>query len=210
MIYWDLGNVLFKFYNDDFKMLLESLTISSDKKRSFSVRYDDILSDSFIGKIDYFQTIERISEVTGLNSAKILELTKDYKIEINHQLLDFIKKDDLHSHGIISDLHQIAYRALIDKFPNFFDYFTSSHIFLSFRTRMTKRDGGLKYFSKIFSKNSKKTIYVDDDEANLCIVKRTGAAAVLFPWRDSGRSWSEANKFVFQGISFVDSKKEKK
>lgn len=184
IIFWDIGNVLVKFFEKEFKDKLLKNKKDNLSDDDFLEQYQNIINNSFLGLISLAKTWNKIFNLTSISHDEIAIMKKEFKTSINEELLRFIK-DDLKDCrvGIISDLHQIAYRLVSNYHPSIFKIFNSEFVYLSNKVGRSKAVHGIKHFQYIFEsvgKDKYTIFYIDDEPDKLEMARRCGAKTILF------------------------------
>jgi FMN phosphatase YigB (HAD superfamily) len=185
VVFWDIGNVLIKFRERKVKQYLEKNKLASLSNKSFINSYREIMNQSFLGQISLAATWKKLFDLTNLNKEQQKFIKGEYKLVVNNRLIKFMKSQLCNcDHGIISDLHQIAYHAAMHHNPGIFKICLPKLIHLSNQIGSSKNTDRYKYLKSIFSKagnNRHNIIFVDDAIQNVRAAKSLGVNAILFP-----------------------------
>lgn len=214
IIFWDIGNVLVKFLENDFMTKLKEVRLEELSEEEFETRYRKIMDQSFLGLITLDETWLRILALINKQGNEKEFWEDQYQSVLNEELLDFIKANQENYHfGLISDLNQIAHSRLMAFHGDILKFFQPELVYLSNQTGRSKRDHGISFFKNIFSSlgnNHGGIIYIDDDQANVSLAESVGVKGILFPKLKIGESWSDINKVILNNIySYQNGKKNR-
>lgn len=207
VIFWDLGNVLFKIRINDF--LNEVFTKSKkDSKNLDAVR--KIITSSFKGKISLSETMAQLSLTTECDKQILYELLELDWILANDELIDYILTiSGICKQGIISDLWSIPYYWIQKRYHNFLRIFVNEMLMFSNLTGLTKRDEGDAYLKQIL-KNLNLQPYsvcmIDDSVATIETANMIGLQTIHYPkvcLSHGNVDWKEANQQVIKSLEQI-------
>lgn len=202
IVFWDLGNVLFKIQSDHF---LQSVIQKGGRSNIDKKEIDKIVTLSFSGNLSLEETIDNLVYITGCQKKIVYQMMKLNWIFVNTELINFINFISLRCQcrqGIISDLWSIPHYWIQKQCKDIFLLFDSELIFFSNLTGFTKRDDGKQYFIDIVKQinlDPKEICLVDDDLKNLDKAREFGMSTIQYArvsLKDGEINWQKANELI--------------
>lgn len=201
VVFWDIGNVLFKFRIADF---LKAVITAGHQKVVCQRELDEIITCSFNGMLSYSGTIDELAKITGCRESVVMEIVKQDWVIPNRGLMEYVQHFSSECHqGIISDLWHVPFFWIRRDYERFLSIFDYDKMFFSNLVGSTKTEAGENNLIRMAIRTSglrpSHTCMIDDDINVIRVASDVGMHAIHFP--ESGLvekcvEWKSSNRVV--------------
>lgn len=201
IIFWDIGNVLFKIRTADF---LKAVITAGRQKETNQRRLDEIITRSFRGRISFSRTIDELVNITRCSRSTVMEIMKQDWVIPNRELMKYVHILSSECHqGIISDMWHVPYFWICRDYKQFLKIFDDDKVFFSHLAGLTKKEDGKRNLIgralRTCSLLPSDACMIDDDVDLIQATSEIGMHAIHFPRRRLVRkhvNWKFSNEVV--------------
>jgi len=201
VVFWDIGNVLFKFRIADF---LKAVTAAGHQEGVRQCELDEIITRSFHGALSLSGTIDELVNVTRCRKSDVMEIMEQDWVIPNCVLMEHVQRFCSECHqGVISDLWQVPFFWIRRDYERFLSIFDYDKMFFSNLVGSTKTEAGennlIRTAIRMSGLRPSHTCMIDDDISVIQVASDAGMHAIHFP--ESGLAekragWKSSNEVV--------------
>jgi len=201
VVFWDIGNVLFKFRIADF---LKAVITAGHQTKICQCELDEIITRSFHGVLSCSGTIDELAKITGCRKSAVMEIAEQDWVIPNRGLMEYVQHFSSECHqGIISDLWQVPFFWIRRDYERFLSIFDYDKMFFSNLVGSTKTEAGENNLIRMAIRTSglrpSHACMIDDDTNVIQVASDAGMHAIHFP--ESGLvgkcvGWKSSNEVV--------------
>jgi FMN phosphatase YigB (HAD superfamily) len=201
VVFWDLGNVLFKFRIADF---LKAVIAAGHQEAVCQRELDEIITRSFHGALSLSGTIDELVNVTRCRESAVMEIMEQDWVIPNRELMECVRRFSSECHqGIISDLWQVPFFWIRRDYERFLSIFDYDKMFFSNLVGSTKTESGDNNLVRaaicMSGLQPSHTCMIDDDVNVIQVASGVGMHTIHFPesrLAEKRAGWKVSNEVV--------------